>query len=112
MEQHQGFIQDFSKRGGGGGGGGSSGFFEKGGGGNHLTPPTYQETVPITNALTARICLWKKKLGVFEQLHTFCCNRCHFAAVYALKPPYYNYTCADLKGGGGGGESSLSLPPV
>ena len=33
------------------------GFFEKGGGGggNHLTPPTYQETVPITNALTARI---------------------------------------------------------
>ena len=39
----QGFIQDFSKR-----------------GGNHLTPPTYQETVPITNVLTARIHLWKK----------------------------------------------------
>ena len=38
----QGFIQDFSKR-----------------GGNHLTPPTYQETVPITNVLTARIHLWK-----------------------------------------------------
>ena len=35
-----------------------TGFFEKGG--NHLTPPTYQETVPITNALTARIRLWKK----------------------------------------------------
>ena len=29
------------------------------GGGNHLTPPTYQETVPITNVLTARIHLWK-----------------------------------------------------
>ena len=49
------------------------GFFEKGGGGgggcggNHLTPPTYQETVPITNALTPRIRLWKKN----EQLHTF-----------------------------------------
>ena len=39
----QGFIEDFSKR-----------------GGNHLTPPTYQETVPITNVLTARIHLWKK----------------------------------------------------
>ena len=32
----------------------------------------------------------------------FSCNICHFAAVYALKPPYYN-TCADLKGGGGEG---------
>ena len=42
----QGFIQDFSKRGRGGGGGG---------GGHHLAPPTYQETVPITNVLTARI---------------------------------------------------------
>ena len=31
-------------------------------------------------------------------LTPFCCNICHFAAVYALKPPYYN-TCADLKGG-------------
>ena len=39
----------------------------------------------------------------------FCCNSCHFAAVYALKPPFY-ITCADLKGGkfsevgGGGGK--------
>ena len=41
--QLQGFIQDFSKK-----------------GGNHLTPPTYQETVPITNVFTARIHLWKK----------------------------------------------------
>ena len=33
-----------------------------------------------------------------------------FAAVYALKPPYYN-TCADFKrGGGGGGESPLPPP--
>ena len=39
-------------------------------------------------------------LCVFEQMHTidFCCSSCHFAAVYALKPLYYN-TCADLKGG-------------
>ena len=37
-------IQDFSK---------------KGGGGNHLAPPICQETVPITNVLTARIHLWK-----------------------------------------------------
>ena len=36
------------------------------GGGDHLMPPTYQGTVPMTNALTARICLWKKILGVFE----------------------------------------------
>ena len=36
------------------------GFIEGGGGGgNHLAPPTYQETVPITNILTARIHLWK-----------------------------------------------------
>ena len=46
----------------------------------------------------------------------FCCNSCHFAAVDALKPPYYN-TCADLKGGGGiferggGGGEILPLPP-
>ena len=46
----QGFIQDFSKR-----------------GGNHLTPPTYQETVPITNVLTAPL---EKIIGVFEQMHT------------------------------------------
>ena len=26
---------------------------------NHMAPPTYQETVPITNVLTARIRLWK-----------------------------------------------------
>ena len=43
VEDLQGFIQDFSKR-----------------GENHLTPPTYQDTVPITNVLTARIHLWKK----------------------------------------------------
>ena len=29
------------------------------GGENHPAPPTYQETVPITNVLTARIHLWK-----------------------------------------------------
>ena len=46
----------------------------------------------------------------------FCCNICHFAADYALKPPYFN-TCADSKGGGnfrkggGGGKSPLSPPP-
>ena len=74
-----------------------------GGGGNHLTPPHYQETVLITNSLTARIRLWKKIQGVFVP---FCCNSCHFAAVCALiKPPYYN-TCADSKGGGGGGGIS------
>ena len=40
-----------------------TGFFEKGGGGggggNHLMPPPNQETVPITNVLTARIHFWK-----------------------------------------------------
>ena len=41
------------------------GFFEKGGGGGESSDA--QETVPITNALTARIRVWKK----FEQLHTF-----------------------------------------
>ena len=35
-----------------------TGFFEKGG--KSSDAPTYQETVPITNALTARIRLWKK----------------------------------------------------
>ena len=47
----------------------------------------------------------------------FCCNSCPFAAVYALKPPFYN-TCADLKGGGGfrkggggGGGEVPRLPP-
>ena len=39
LHVHQGFRQDFSKR-----------------GENHLTPLTYQETVPITNA---KIHLWK-----------------------------------------------------
>ena len=43
-----------------------------------------------------------QETGVFEQVHT------QHAAVYALKPPYYN-TCADLKGGGGGGGI---FPPV
>ena len=80
------------------------GFFEKGGGGNHLTLPTYQETVPMQ---LARICLWKK-FKVF--LNTFCCNSCHFAAVYALKPAYYD-TFADSKGGGGG-KSLVSLLPI
>ena len=34
--------------------------FRKGAGGrgNHLTPHTYQETVPINNVLTARIHVW------------------------------------------------------
>ena len=73
-------------------------FFEKGGG-DHLRPPTYQETVPITNALTARIRLWKNFKVFFNSCTPFCCNSCHFAA---LKPPYYN-TCAASKGGGGGG---------
>ena len=40
----------------------------------------------------------------------FCCNSCHFAAVYALKPLYYN-TCADLKGGGGIFKRVPHLPP-
>ena len=48
----------------------------------------------------------------------FCCIICHFAAVYALKPPYYK-TCADLKGGegfrkgggGGGGSPPSPSPP-
>ena len=43
----------------------------------------------------------------------FCCNICHFAADYALKPPYFN-TCADSKGGGNfrkGGEVPPLLPP-
>ena len=45
----------------------------------------------------------------------FCCNICHFAADYALKPPYFN-TCADSKGGGeiferGGGEVPPLPPP-
>ena len=67
----------------------------------------------ITNAVTARICtpLWKKFLN---SCIPFCCS-CHIAAVYALKPPYYN-TCADLKGGGvskgRGGGGGVSLPPV
>ena len=44
----------------------------------------------------------------------FCCNICHFAADYALKPPYFN-TCADSKGGGKfskGGGSPPSPPPL
>ena len=95
----QGFIQDFSKR-----------------GGNHLTPPTYQETVPITNALTARIRLWKI-LGVFEQLHMFLLQQLSLCCCLCFKPPYYN-TCADLKGGGGiferggGGGGGGEVPPL
>ena len=86
--------------------------FGKGGGGNHLTPPAYQETVPI---MTARIHLWKKfKVFFFNRCIPFCCNNCHSAAVYAIKPPYYN-TCGGIferGGGGGGGKSPVSLPPV
>ena len=98
----QGFIYDFSKKGWGGGGW------------NHLTPPTYQVTVPITNALAARIRLWKNSRCFLNSCIPFCCNRCHFAAVYALKPPYI--TCADSKGGrnfrkGGGSPPSPSPPP-
>ena len=77
------------------------------GGKNHLAPPTYQETVPITNALTARIRLCKVFLN---SCIPFCCNSCHFAAVYALKPPYYN----TQKGGRfskGGGEVPRLPPP-
>ena len=55
------------------------------GGGNHLTPPTYQETVPITNALNTPL---EKILGVFEQLNTFllqqmslCCCLCHLVLI-------------------------------
>ena len=40
-----------------------TGFFKKGAGENHLTPP-YQETVPITNVLTARIHVWKNYRGL------------------------------------------------
>ena len=64
----QGFIQDFSKR-----------------GGNHLTPPTYQETVPITNALTARNTPLEKILGVFEQLHTFLLQQLSFCCCLCFK---------------------------
>ena len=65
-------------------------FFEKGGGGGggeSSDALTYQETVPITNALTARIHLWKR-IGVFEQLNTFllqqmslCCCLCFKATL-------------------------------
>ena len=96
-----------------------TGFFEKGGKPSDAPPPPPQETVPITNVLTAIEYTFGKIIGVFEQrCIPFCCSICHFAAVYALKPPYYN-TCADLKGrgnfrkggggGGGGGKSHVSL---
>ena len=74
---HTGFHVRFFEKGGGGGGGG--------GGGNHLTPPTYQETVPIANALTARIRLWKKIQGVFEQLHTFLLQQLSFCRCLCFK---------------------------
>ena len=77
-----------------------------GGGGNHLTPPTYQKTVPIANALTARTPLAKIQ-GVFEQLHIFLLQQLSLCC--CLKPPYYN-TCADSKGGGGGEFSRLPPP--
>ena len=70
------------------------------GGENYLAPSTYQETVPKTNVLTARIHLWKNSRCFLNSCIPCCCNSCQFAAVYALKPPFYN-TCADLKGGGG-----------
>ena len=58
-------------------------FFEKGGK-NHLMPLTYQETVPISNALTATICLW----------HTFLLQQLPRTLLLFMQPPYYN-TCAD-----------------
>ena len=61
-----------------------TGFFEKG-------PPTYQEAVPITNVLTARIHHWRNLF--LHRCIPFCCNS-HSAAVYVSKPPFYN-TCAD-----------------
>ena len=65
--------------------------------------------MPIANALTARICLCQKFKVFLNSCIPFCCNSCHFAAVYALKPPYYIYnTCADSKGGGGGSFPSPS----
>ena len=51
------------------------------GGGNHLTPPIYQETVSITDVLMARIHLFGKILGVFEQMHAIFAATHHFAAV-------------------------------
>ena len=45
-----------------------TGFIEKRG--KPAAAPTYQETVPITNVLTARMYTFRKKiLGVFEQIH-------------------------------------------
>ena len=62
-----------------------AGFFKKGGG-NHL------ETVPIiTNHFKQLEYTFGKN---FEQMHIFCWNSCHFAAVHALitdsppPPPY------------------------
>ena len=59
-----GFIQDFSK----------------GGGGNHLTPPTYQETVSITDVLTA---IENTKVSLNRSIPFLP----QHLAVYALKPP-------------------------
>ena len=44
--------------------------------------------MPVTNVLIARIYTFGKILGVFEQI-PFSAKVIHFAAVYALKPPYY-----------------------
>ena len=74
----------------------SYGIFRKGGE-NHLTPPTYQEIVPITLPL--------EKFKVFlNSCIPFCCNSCHFAAaVYA-----FTIILLLIQRGGGGSPPSPS----
>ena len=72
-----------------------AGFFEKRG--KPAAAPTSQlETVPVTNVLAARTCLWKNSRTV----------ACLLVTVHA----HYSNTCADLKGGGGGGSPSCMNP--
>ena len=87
----------------GGGGGGGGGGAEsrdrvsyKKGGGDHLAPPH----LPRNSAYYQ--CSDRTPLEKFlNRCKPFCCNSCHFAAVYALKPPpFIILDCADLKGGG------------
>ena len=69
--------------------------------------------MPITNALTAGILLWKKFTVFLNSCIRFAATVVTFAAGYALKPPYYNIY-ADSKGGGGvekGGSPPSSPPP-
>ena len=75
---------------------GNTGFSKRG---NHLIPPTH---TPGNSAY----------YRCFHSYIPFCCNICHFAAAYALKPPYYN-TCTDLKGRDfrKGGKSPPPPPP-